>query len=534
MNWADINDRIRRCRAGGDPVGCLTRLFEASHDGHVAFALGQEYREHGDKLSAAKWFKEARSRYPLEKYRALADKALTALRIDADQTKPARADDPISDTVLHIVSCTAHKIWRDDPDAPSYVAAKEAYRGRTMRDWLASKESHAGVRWLVLSAKYGFIEPDHPIADYNVTFDDPDTGPISSASLRAQVLGQARWPDKMPLRRFRTVLVHGSATYLHAAEEAFMGVAEVVRATSSAAPSVNGLIERPDRIRAVAAALARLPSPVFESADQAEPEWKVLELLARWPDDQAFLAALAIGLIDYQLAGDADAFWATVETCLDSRPGTQSPQVLLDCILASKASVRLNSQKRARVERLLRSDVPQWLDGRRTAEVGVDGDILWSLLADAVGADEETKTVAFAMKLVDLLHRIRTGRYIAFQRTVPIIVDLRVARLTLTSGMLDRRGRPPASKRDWTKEEVGQIRRAWADVARLTGISLFRIDSVVWQLAAELVPENRESLRRFVAKLTSYGASPDIAVSVASELLGVASVDSTSGSLSTE
>ena len=31
-----------------------------------------------------------------------------------------------------------------------------------------------GKRWVILSAKYGFIEPDQQISDYNVSFSSRD------------------------------------------------------------------------------------------------------------------------------------------------------------------------------------------------------------------------------------------------------------------------------------------------------------------------------------------------------------------------
>ncbi len=45
-----------------------------------------------------------------------------------------------------------------------------------------------GERWMVLSAKYGFIEPAFLIpGQYNVTFKKRSTGPIATADLRDQV-----------------------------------------------------------------------------------------------------------------------------------------------------------------------------------------------------------------------------------------------------------------------------------------------------------------------------------------------------------
>jgi hypothetical protein len=155
---------------------------------------------------------------------------------DDDLPTYTRVDDPIAPAggaviagtslaVLYVVNCTKAKIWDDDPLAPSYVPAQTAYRGRTVREWLTSEECRHAARWLFLSARYGFIEPDHPIGVYNVTFSEPASGPISDESLRAQVHGQHRWHDRVPLRDFRTVYVWSeSAMYEHKAGVAFKPV----------------------------------------------------------------------------------------------------------------------------------------------------------------------------------------------------------------------------------------------------------------------------------------------------------------------
>jgi N-glycosylase/DNA lyase len=49
----------------------------------------------------------------------------------------------------------------------------------------------------------------------------------------------------------------------------------------------------------------------------------------------------------------------------------------------------------------------------------------------------QAKTVAFAMKVFDLMHRIATGRYVEFPSQVAIVADLRIARITFSSDLLD-------------------------------------------------------------------------------------------------
>jgi len=125
-----------------------------------------------------------------------------------------------SEEILFVVSCTKMKIWNEDVCAPEYVEAFKAYRGGDFREWLKEPVAKKS-RWLVLSAKYGFIEPNHPIADYDVTFSLPETGPISDETLINQVRYQSRWKDKKPLKSFDKIVVRGSQTYLQKVKTAF-------------------------------------------------------------------------------------------------------------------------------------------------------------------------------------------------------------------------------------------------------------------------------------------------------------------------
>jgi len=87
---------------------------------------------------------------------------------------------------LHIVGCSGTKIW-DRSDALVYVPARHAYKGRGFLKAL----TQVNGPWVILSAKYGFIEPEHPIGNYDIRLGSAHS--ISDASLRAQVQQQRDW-----------------------------------------------------------------------------------------------------------------------------------------------------------------------------------------------------------------------------------------------------------------------------------------------------------------------------------------------------
>ena len=130
---------------------------------------------------------------------------------------------------LIVVSCTRKKIWNEDPSASVYKCAAKAYVGTTVTQWLTDKQPKLkGFPWVILSAKYGFIEPEHPIGNYDVTFLEPEKGPISDESLENQVLYQCRClgDQVRKLCEFRQVCVKESKRsrnkqYLNRVKRAF-------------------------------------------------------------------------------------------------------------------------------------------------------------------------------------------------------------------------------------------------------------------------------------------------------------------------
>jgi len=95
------------------------------------------------------------------------------------------------------------------------------------------------------------------------------------------------------------------------------------------------------------------------------------------------------------------------------------------------------------------------------------------------------KTIVFAMKIFDLLHRIAIGRYAAFV-DVPIVADLRIARLSFSSGLV---GAPRAQSVPSTLVAAGELLQrdpalfidAWSRVSTAgRRLNLFRVDSLAW------------------------------------------------------
>jgi hypothetical protein len=157
----------------------------------------------------------------------------------------------------------------DDTDTtPRFVPARDAYRGKAISSWLQDSRAET-ERWLILSARYGFIDPDQPIENYDVTFSRPATGPITVDALTAQVEHQVLWPDARPIRQFSRVIVHGGDAYFERVRLAFSGVGAQVHLNEQRSRTPRGAC------RASCGQGARLASwgPRFRERSNTQRRW---------------------------------------------------------------------------------------------------------------------------------------------------------------------------------------------------------------------------------------------------------------------
>ncbi len=157
-------------------------------------------------------------------------------------------DEAVEKTVdrelLIIVPCGQKKIWDKLPDAGP-TRAKDAYTGSPFTVNRKYAELF-GKAWVILSAKFGFIEPDFEIPQpYNVTFKRKATNPVSADELQQQVMVQR-------LDRFANVIGLGGKEYRQAIKAAFHGTSVTLHfpfaglAIGKAMQAINGAIAAND------------------------------------------------------------------------------------------------------------------------------------------------------------------------------------------------------------------------------------------------------------------------------------------------
>lgn len=152
---------------------------------------------------------------------------------------------------LVIASCGDEKVWKRRPHAGA-TAAQDAYASSPFKKSRHYAE-HFRAQWLILSAKYGFIEPEFIIPEnYNVSFYDANAVPVTT--LREQVAAKG-------LVRFKTVGVLGSETYWRRVVEAFDGSSAVLR-------HVNGNVSFPPSFHKLINQLIAKDTPFREEDDR--------------------------------------------------------------------------------------------------------------------------------------------------------------------------------------------------------------------------------------------------------------------------
>ncbi|MDP2858741.1 MAG: hypothetical protein Q8P50_12285 [Bacillota bacterium] len=129
--------------------------------------------------------------------------------------------------MLVIIPCGRAKIWKACPWAGP-TPAKDAYVGAPFKVNREFAEA-SGARWLILSAKYGFLDPDTRIEDYNKAFTIPSSDPIGMSELRRQV-------REMGLASYGSVVALGGSEYSSRVSAAFEGTGVKVSAPTAGLP----------------------------------------------------------------------------------------------------------------------------------------------------------------------------------------------------------------------------------------------------------------------------------------------------------
>lgn len=147
-----------------------------------------------------------------------------------------------------------------------------------------------------------------------------------------------------------------------------------------------------DRIKAVATALADLGYQGIVAFDRAEPEYGTIEaLLAEYEEPRCVeLLVICATTADYQLNGDAQAFWRELERVAlthGSLDSTQDVREILGTFVEADVNARLADQKRDRLVRLFENGFDEWFLEHYESASPLE---IWEHLADGLNAEMHT------------------------------------------------------------------------------------------------------------------------------------------------
>lgn len=115
---------------------------------------------------------------------------------------------------LVIIPCGNRKIWKT-PKITSQYPAKDAYIGPPFKVNREYAES-SGCRWMILSARYGYIDPDDLIENYNETFNSPTPLTVTLDTLKKQVRDKG-------LFNYSCIIGLGGENYRTMIQKSFLG-----------------------------------------------------------------------------------------------------------------------------------------------------------------------------------------------------------------------------------------------------------------------------------------------------------------------
>ncbi len=89
-DWRQIQARIRKAKAGDDPLAKLAELYEKTRDAMVAFELARLHEQSGQNQEAVRWYTSAAERFRRAQWKAKAEEALA--RLGASAPAPVAAE----------------------------------------------------------------------------------------------------------------------------------------------------------------------------------------------------------------------------------------------------------------------------------------------------------------------------------------------------------------------------------------------------------------------------------------------------------
>jgi len=215
---------------------------------------------------------------------------------------------------------------------------------------------------------------------------------------------------------------------------------------------------------------------LLDVAEGVDPQMRAVSaILERYSrlEDSAFYV-LGVATVSYMLTARGEEHWRLAASYPSDNPLND-----LRRFVASSPSLRLSRCARmARIERIARF-YPRFLE--RFGAYLEDLDALRRDLAHALGADMDTKTVVFAVKMFYYVARA-SGVGVCVPSSIPIPVDRRLCLISLLSGIVRGGAADAREARKLLSRAPHIVRAAWGAACREGGVPPLRLDALLWLL----------------------------------------------------
>ena len=215
---------------------------------------------------------------------------------------------------------------------------------------------------------------------------------------------------------------------------------------------------------------------LLDRAEEVDPQMRAVErILARAGSGVgAAFYVVGVAAISYQLSAKGEVHWS-----LAADFASGDPLGSLREFAARSPSLRVGRPARlARVEKLARY-YPTFV--RRYSDYLRDLTLLRDDVAKALGADPDSKTVVFSVKMFYYAAKA-AGLAVELPTSIPLPVDRRVCLISLASRLVE--GYEPTLSGARRLLQTGRrlVAEAWGRVCELSGIAPLKLDALLWLL----------------------------------------------------
>uniref|UniRef100_A0A7C4B8V2 N-glycosylase/DNA lyase n=1 Tax=Thermofilum pendens TaxID=2269 RepID=A0A7C4B8V2_THEPE len=244
--------------------------------------------------------------------------------------------------------------------------------------------------------------------------------------------------------------------------------------SSSSRASLSGL--HPDEERAAEIGRALATPGLVERLTEIDPQMSaVRRIVERLGFTEGALYIVGVSLLSYMLSERGEKHWELAV----SYAGIPFGEALLRFAGESRSLAKFREARLRRAKTYVNAS-PRLRDLLSADEVNLD--LFFKRLLEAVGGEKESKTVAFAAKMLYYACRV-AGVKVVGGWEVPIPIDFRVSLVSLTSGMIkgwgcsqNLLGLASVLRTNWRRVLVS----LWRKAAEEAGTPPLFLDSAVW------------------------------------------------------